>query len=109
MAGPTPTPLNAPGPFIVEKDMCIACLAPVAEAPDLMAYDDQHGTCFFKRQPQTPKEVEEAVSAVWVSCCSAVQYVGDDPSILRRLAELDRMTQERLSRKKWWQFWRWLR
>jgi ferredoxin len=82
------TPLNAPGPFYVGKDQCIACMAPQHEAPELMDYDESAGTCYFKRQPQTPLETEHAIQAVYVACCDAVQYSGTDPRILARFREL---------------------
>jgi hypothetical protein len=70
-------PLNAEGDFFVEYDMCLACDAPYSEAPELMAYDeDMH--CYFKRQPQTPEEVESAINAVRVSCIEAVLYDGNE-------------------------------
>jgi hypothetical protein len=46
------TPLNAGGDFYVENNMCLACMAPEYEAPELMGYDEQTG-CYFKRQPKT--------------------------------------------------------
>lgn len=55
-----------------------------------MAYDERDGEpwhCYFKRQPQTPEEIERAIEAV---CCSEIQglrYAGNDPEILRRLVE----------------------
>ena len=63
-------------------------MAPEAEAPDLMAFDEVHGSCYFRRQPVTPAEIERACRAVEVACCDAVQYEGDDPQILPRLHEL---------------------
>ena len=83
-----PYPKNSPGPFYVEKDCCIACEAPYHEAPDLMAHDEDGGHCFFRRQPETPEEVELAIRACCVSCVWAVRYSGDDPEILRRFREL---------------------
>ena len=82
------TPLNAPGPFSTEKDCCISCMAPEAEAPDLMAFDEEHGSCYFRRQPVTSDELERACLAVAVACCDAVQYDGDDPHIIAGLHEL---------------------
>jgi hypothetical protein len=103
---PVPTPLNAPRPFVVEKDCCIACLAPVYEAPDLMAYDVDCATCYFKRQPVTVDEVEQAIRALMVSCCEAVQYVGDDAEIIRRIAEWKESLRKRSEEAKpWWKFW----
>ena len=98
------TPLNAPGPFFTEKDFCISCGAPEAEAPDLMAFDDDGGSCYFRRQPQTPEEVDQACRAVEVSCCEAVQYDGNDSEILSRLRR-GNPTRYR-ARSTWWQFWK---
>jgi hypothetical protein len=78
------TPLNAKGDFYVEKDTCLICMAPEHEAPGLMGYDEETG-CYFKRQPQTPEEIEHAVEAVWVSCVQALRYAGNDPVILEKL------------------------
>lgn len=78
------TPLNAEGDFYVEKDTCLTCLAPEQEAPELMALDEATG-CYFRRQPQTPEEIEHAIEAVCVSCVAAVRYGGHDPEILARL------------------------
>ena len=76
--------LNAPGDFYVEGGSCISCRAPEESAPDLMTHEgDWH--CYFKRQPQTPAEVEQAIEAVVVSCCNAVRYGGRDPRILAQL------------------------
>ena len=83
--------LNAPGDFFVEDGRCIACTAPEHEAPELMAHakgGDLIYHCYFRRQPETPEEVEHAIRAVFVSCCGAVQYGGSDPSILNRFEEL---------------------
>jgi len=82
-------PKSAPGPFYVEDGCCITCEAPYHEAPDVMAHDEEGGGhCYFRRQPETPEEVERAISACCVSCVSAVRYSGNDPEILRRFREL---------------------
>jgi hypothetical protein len=91
-------PKNAPGPFFVENGYCISCGVPELEAPDLMGHDEDPSViyhCYFKKQPSTPEEVERAIRAVWISCCGAVQYDGDDPAILQRLAELEEETRRR--------------
>jgi hypothetical protein len=88
-----PHPLNVPGPFYVENDLCITCGVPEAEAPTLIAmYVDPSGTnqnshCYFKKQPETPDELELAISAVNLGCCGAYRYGGDDPEVIRRLLE----------------------
>ena len=78
------TPLNAEGGFYVEKDTCLNCMAPEHVAPGLMGHDEETG-CYFKRQPETPEEVEQATEAVRVSCVEALRYAGNDPMILERL------------------------
>jgi hypothetical protein len=89
-----PYGLNAPGPFYSVKDCCIICLAPECVAPDLMGlYEDPSGTnarshCFFKKQPETPEEIDQAIAAMEISCVENLRYAGDDPAILKRLCEL---------------------
>jgi len=51
-----------------------------------MGFDPDH--CYFKKQPQSDDETNQAILAVWASCCGAVRYGGEDTDILRRLAEL---------------------
>jgi len=84
-------PLNAEGDFYVEDGLCIACTAPEHEAPELMSSDPSviggyH--CYFKRQPQTPDELDHAIMAVAVGCCAGVRYAGRNAAIIGRLAEL---------------------
>jgi hypothetical protein len=73
--------------------MCLICCVPEAEAPDLIGfYEDPsggHGNshCYFKKQPETPEELERAVDAMSVACCGAYRYGGNDPDILRRLRQ----------------------
>lgn len=86
-------PLNAAGDFYVADGMCMACTTPEHEAPDLMHHDDaSYGGagyhCYFRRQPGTGEEVERAIMAVTVGCCSAVRYCGTDMILLRRLSQL---------------------
>ena len=77
-------PLNVEGDFYVVKDTCITCMAPHQEAPELMGLDKETG-CYFRRQPQTPEDLERAIEAVRVSCVEALRYAGNDPEILEQL------------------------
>ena len=104
MSEPERYHLNAPGPFFVAKDECIACRAPEHEAPELMSFDEAGGSCYFHRQPQTPEETEHAIRAVWVACCDAVHYGGADRRILARLAKLNEGVRSP-KRGAWWKFW----
>jgi len=81
-------PRNARGPFYVLADSCIACGAPRAEAPDLIAGCGDDGGCYFSRQPATAAEVDAAIRATFVSCIEAYRYGGKDTEIRRRLGEL---------------------
>ncbi|MFM7023633.1 MAG: ferredoxin [Flavobacteriales bacterium] len=69
-------PLNVSGDFYVEKDSCILCGAPEVEASGLMEHSNDG--CYFVRQPQTDEEIEHAISAIAVSCVSAVRYGGTE-------------------------------
>jgi hypothetical protein len=84
----TPHPKNAPGPFYVVDGCCITCMAPHAEAPTLMGFDDTEGHCFVKQQPQSDEEIYMAIRAVRSSEVQCLRYRGHDPVILRRLAEI---------------------
>lgn len=78
--------LDMAGPFYVIDGQCMACGAPEQQAPALMSNEEGH--CYFLRQPITAEETNRAIRALFVSCCGAVRYGGQDPEVLRRLAEL---------------------
>lgn len=80
---PEPDPRNMPGPFYVERNMCMTCGVPPSEAPGLIHLDDEG--CYFKKQPETEAELAAAIEAMWFACCGAYRYGGDDPEIVRRL------------------------
>ena len=85
-------PENVPGPFYVERDLCLICMAPEHEAPDLMGYfaGGSAGVaashCYFKKQPTTLAETERAINAMRVAYCGALRYGGDDQAIIDRLS-----------------------
>jgi len=101
MYKPERHPLNADGDFFVEYNACLACDAPRAQAPELMAYDSD-GQCYFKRQPQTPDEVENAISAVRVSCIEAVLYEGNDPDIIAKIRQMPCGSDAELPLQTFW-------
>ena len=78
---------NVPGPFYVVDGECIICGDPEHEAPDMIGYDEERQHCYFKKQPSTPEEIDRALRAVWVSCCQAVRYDGNDPNVEKRISE----------------------
>jgi hypothetical protein len=84
-------PENSPGDFYVEADTCLSCCLPHEAAPELM--NDckiVFRECYFRRQPQTPEEVEHAIRAIWVSELHCLRYGGNDQAIIRKLHELGR-------------------
>jgi len=117
-------PKNVAGPFYT-TGTCLACAAPEAEAPELLAplSDDNYET-YFVRQPSTPEEIEKACRAIEVCCVAALRYGGQDPAVIRRLGNrqeyCDTLLPEgpvRLSwesdvqwqavrPRQWWEFWR---
>ena len=120
---------NAPGPFYTTGG-CVACGAPEAEAPELLApLDDENLDTYFVRQPDTPAEIEHACRALEVCCLATLRYGGRDPSIIRRLGnrseycdhpvpggpvrmwwesdeQWERVLASHRQTKHWWQFWR---
>lgn len=79
---------NTQGDFYVINNACITCGAPEAEAPDLIEHSKlEYGHCYFKKQPQTPDEIERAISAMEVSCIGGLRYGGKDEKILKRIYE----------------------
>ena len=86
MSPPKAYPENAPGPFYVEQDLCILCRAPEAVAPDLVGGNFRH--CYFKKQPESPQELELAIQAVEHCCCGAYRYRGTDSAVIQRLGAL---------------------
>jgi hypothetical protein len=51
-------------------------------------FDEVGYHCFFQRQPETKAELYHALCAERWSCVQCLRYGGDDPKILRRLADI---------------------
>jgi hypothetical protein len=108
----------------------MACGAPEAEAPDLLAaLEGENNDTYFIRQPDTSAEVEKACCAAEVCCVSAIRYGGTDRDIIRRLGNSPEYCDWVITssgaieaagpwthpfftatapsrRKQWWQFWK---
>jgi hypothetical protein len=83
----TPHPQSTPGDFYVENEMCTSCGVPHAVAPDLMAWvDGEASHCFWKKQPETSAEIDQAIAVLEAQELGCHRYAGDDPAILRRLS-----------------------
>jgi hypothetical protein len=79
-------PESAPGDFYVVNQGCAACGMPHVVAPDLMgSAENDTSHCIWKRQPQTPREIENAIDVVLTSCVECHRYAGDDEQIIARL------------------------
>ena len=55
--------------------------------------DQPFDECYFHRQPQTPEEVDQAISAIWVSEMCALRYAGTDEAIIAKLRTRQSATQ----------------
>jgi len=81
--------------FYTAEGQCIICHLPPEIAPSLIGFyespDGNHAnsTCFFKRQPTNPKEVELAIEAMHSSCVEAIRYGGDNLKIIKQLIEMN--------------------
>ena len=81
-------PENAPGDFYVEAGLCWHCTLAPGEAQPLMHIpQNSNESCYFKRQPGFPEEIDAAIQAICVSEMCAIRYAGTDQAILRRLWE----------------------
>ncbi len=82
-------PQSAPGDFYVCNHECIFCGDPHVVAPDMIGWAEDGGDaylhCVWKKQPETPEELDQAIAAFNASCVSAYRYAGSDPAILNRL------------------------
>lgn len=65
---------------------CMACEAPEAEAPELLAdLNEDNADTYFVRQPATPQEITDACMAAQVCCVSALRYGGKEPNVISQL------------------------
>jgi len=53
--------------------------------------NDPHAHCYFKRQPDEPWELKQALAAINASCCGAIYYAGSDPEVLRAIRDSGNM------------------
>src|SRR5437870_8981674 len=124
-------PRNVPGPFYTLGHVavcgnwcgdCLACEAPEAEAPDLLApLTNGNIDTYFIKQPKSEREVDRACQAIDVCCVAALRYAGPDPAIIRRLGNTAENTDyilvlgrlvfvgEHRKLKSWQRGWLWLR
>jgi len=84
-----PHPENAPGDFYVENGCCLTCEMPFILAPELFAWSSNEGAfhCYVKRQPATPGELEQMLSAVHAAEAQCIRYRGTEQLVHLRLLE----------------------
>ena len=83
-----PHPENAPGDFYIENDCCIQCGVMHGEAPDLLGWTcgPQPRHCIVAKQPASPAELEQMLTAMFVSDIDSLRYRGNDPDIIDYIA-----------------------
>ncbi len=67
---------------------CNNCFLPQLEAPNIVGYAGEHpqnGQCYFKRQPESPEELQRACEAVEMACCEGLRYGGRDETVIAAL------------------------
>src|SRR5271155_5331318 len=79
-------PRSAPGDFYVENSCCISCGVPQVAAPDLVGWTDaEMSQCYWKRQPETKEELEQAFAIFDGQELGCHRYAGSDPKIQARI------------------------
>lgn len=85
-----PHPKSARGEFYVVKGECLACGVPLVVAPDLVGWTGEKiPHCYWKKQPETPAELERAIGVLEAQELGCHRYAGADPAILGRLSSTD--------------------
>ena len=83
-------PQSTAGDFYVVNNECVSCGAPHAVAPDLIGWADPDGPgssshCIWKKQPESPAELEQALAAFDASEIGCYRYAGTDERIVERI------------------------
>jgi hypothetical protein len=78
--------VSAPGDFYVQDVCCTSCGVPQAEAPDLVGWaNEDHTLCYWKKQPETPEELDRAIRVLNAQELMCHRYAGKDPYVLHRV------------------------
>jgi len=79
-------PQSAPGDFYVDSNCCTSCGVPQVVAPDLVGWiDEQMSQCYWKKQPETEQELEQAFAVFDAQELGCHRYAGSDPKIQARI------------------------
>ncbi len=68
----------------MEDGCCTSCGVPESLAPEL--FGDSEDSCFVKRQPSTPGEIDRMLRTMVTSELGCIRYAGVSPKIIERLA-----------------------
>jgi len=79
-------PKSVEGDFYAEDGQCLACGVPHLVAPALLAWvDEERSHCFWKKQPQTPQGLEQAIQVLEVQELGCHRYNRQNSAILKRV------------------------
>ena len=79
-------PQSAVGDFYVVNHECTSCGAPHEVARDLIGWSNaEMEHCVWKKQPETPEELQQAFAAFDACCLGCYRYSGKDPAIMNRI------------------------
>ena len=67
---------NAPGPFWIDQDVCVACAVCYAEAGDNIRFDDHVARSYVYKQPEGDNEMAAVREAVDMCPVEAVKEDG---------------------------------
>ena len=82
-----PHPKSVPGDFYVVDRECLACGMPHVIGPELIGWAEQKTLhCYWKKQPNTPQEMERAIRVLESQDLECLRYCGTDPTVLDRVS-----------------------
>ena len=74
------------GDFYVEGGCCLSCGVPQAVAPNLVGWtDERYAQCYWKKQPETPEELERAFAVFDGQEVGCHRYSGNNAEIQTRI------------------------
>ncbi len=82
----TPNPTAGAADFYVENGCCLTCGVPQSVAPDLVGWSDENAHCYWKKQPRTSEELDQALKVLDQQELGCHRYAGSDSEILARVA-----------------------
>ena len=69
------------------KGECLSCGLPHAVASDLIGWiDENQSHCYWKKQPETPAEIKQALAVLNGQELDCHRYAGRDPAMMKRIS-----------------------